>query len=935
MIPARNSLRGRLLAIALLATAGALACALVVDVLANAWSFHRQNVMDLQTQADLVGRMTSPALAFDDPVLAGDNLALFESRPRIRAAAIYDESGALFAEYRAATDPGAIPATPGTTGGRLVDGRIEVVKPIHAHGVRLGTVYLQADSGLGAAFARGTVAALLAGLLALAAAWLLVRRLLPIVTVPIGAMSTVARRVVDERDYSRRVDKADDDEVGALVDAFNAMLEEVESRTEQLRHSLADLQREADERRIAQEEVERLNTRLEQRVAERTQALEESNRELAAAKAVAEDANQAKSSFLATMSHEIRTPMNGVVGMIDVLHQSSLRADQVEMVNLIRESAFSLLSIIDDILDFSKIEAGRMEVEATPVDICEIVEGACAMLAHMALRRQVELCMFVDPRIPSPLLGDPLRLRQVVVNLANNAIKFSSGLERPGRVRVRAGLLGIADGHAKIAITVADNGVGMDEEAQAKLFRAFSQSDTSTTRRYGGSGLGLAISHRLVTMMGGTLTARSQPEDGATFTLMVDLELPPAAAPKTCDTPLAGVPCLLVGDSALVPDLQAYLEAAGAPVRRASAIGPAVEQLREHDGPRPVVVLDAHGMERLRADHPDVRRLVAASRGMIAIRHHVRRQWSGPDADYLELDCNMLTRRRLIDAVATIAGLAGALEAGPAATTRDGRRTAPGRESALRDGRLILVAEDNEFNQQVIQRQLGLLGYAADIAIDGIDALARWEAIPYGLVLTDLHMPGIDGYELTARIRAHASSRRDVPVIALTANALQGEGERCRAAGMNGYLSKPVMLDELGRELHRWIPAAGGEEGDGDGRGADAPALVPGVIEGFVGNDPAAVESFLHGFVANATDLVGKIVAAWSMRDAAAVGVQAHSLKGAAGMAGAFRLAALCEQAEAMAREGDAERLSPVVASLQAALAEVRAQLEAGAHRRD
>jgi two-component system sensor histidine kinase/response regulator len=570
-----------------------------------------------------------------------------------------------------------------------------------------------------------------------------------------------------------------------------------------------------------------------------------------------------------------------------------------------------------------------MEVESTAIDVSDTVEGACAMLAHMALRRNVELCMFVDPRIPKTLQGDPLRLRQVVVNLANNAIKFSSGLERAGRVRVRAELAAASTTQADIVISVADNGIGMDERTLAKLFTAFSQSDTSTTRRYGGSGLGLAISHRLVNMMGGSLVVVSAPDKGSTFTLSLPLPIRDGGdetAPGSTLPSIERVPCMLVGASELVDDLHTYLGAAGCRVLRAVDVDAALVLSGSNAG-EVVVIVDAHGSTHWRPEVPAVQQLMHRSRGLIAIRHPARRLWNASESRYFELDCNVLTRRRLFSSIAAIAGLVDAEDPEPQGRHSTGR-AAPTRDAALRDGRLILVAEDNDFNQQVITRQLALLGYAADVAADGLEAFARWESTPYALVLTDLHMPGIDGYELTERIRQHASDRRHVPIIALTANALKGEADRCREAGMNRYLTKPVLLDELAAELERWIPRH-----SKDGAPASdslPPVLVPGALEQFIGNDPVAVARFLGAFEASATSAVDRIERAVATRDTRTIAEQAHSLKSAARMAGAVTLASLCERAEALARSSQVDELPGLVVDLRSQLAAIHARLLRG-----
>jgi CheY-like chemotaxis protein/nitrogen-specific signal transduction histidine kinase/HPt (histidine-containing phosphotransfer) domain-containing protein len=665
----------------------------------------------------------------------------------------------------------------------------------------------------------------------------------------------------------------------------------------------------------------RLNSSLEHRVHERTSDLRQANRELTAAKAAADEASRAKSSFLATMSHEIRTPMNGVIGMIDVLQQTNLTGHQVEMLDLIRESAFSLLTVIEDILDFSKIESGRLELEQAPFSLREMTENTCGMLANLALKKAVYLTVFVEPAIPATVIGDAQRLRQVLVNLVSNAIKFSSGRDRPGRVAVRVRLAGHSTGsQVAVVLDVIDNGIGIDESTRARLFTAFSQADTSTTRRFGGTGLGLAISRRLVDLMDGTLELKSEAGQGSTFSVYLSL-LPAQREALVRPAPeLAGLRCMIVGGAGeLATDLAAYLVAEGAQTHRATDV-PQACSLMEALPPGQWIVLMDTSDPAINDDSLHVLRQRAQAYGLriVVIGQDPGSKALALDTDVVSVDGNVLTRRRLCRAVNLAAGReqvpASTLVSAPA-VRHSGELKVPSREDARRAGRLILVAEDDATNQKVILRQLALLGFAAEMASDGRQALELWRSGDYGLVLTDLHMPTMDGYELTAAIRAQEQGGQRVPIAALTATALKGESERCRAAGMDMYLTKPLQLadlraalDELFLPLSSPLPAVPTEREALDGSAAAAVDIR--VIENLVGNDPTVISDLLHGFQDSAGRTVELLKAACNMGDMTTTIEQAHRLKSSSRAVGALVLGEICEEIENAGKAGAGDTLA-------------------------
>lgn len=664
-------------------------------------------------------------------------------------------------------------------------------------------------------------------------------------------------------------------------------------------------------------------------------------KDLEYARLEAEQANQAKSAFLATMSHEIRTPMNGVIGMVEVLQQSSLSSYQMEMTNLIRESAFALLEIIEDILDFSKIEAGKLEIEFTPIPLATVIEKACSMLEHLAANKRIELMLFIDPAIPDEVLGDALRLRQIIVNLINNAIKFSSGQGRLGKVTTQVLLIEANHDQVMISIQVTDNGIGMNEETRKRLFIPFTQGDTSTTRRFGGTGLGLTITHHLVKLMGGEITVQSKEGEGSTFIVHIPFKpLPLETTSHQKQIDLTGLSCIVYGpDDGLSNDLVAYLKYAGANVERVTDLAAARERIRTLPAGQWLLVIDAGHDEssvdelrlafrtRLNLDSPDKPHLVVVKRG----RRHRGRIENG---EQVTLDGNILYRFAFLHAVAVAAGRAKLeedilpLEGGSST-----RIIVPSREEALQQGRLILVAEDNEINQKVIRQQLTLLGHVADVVQDGLDALRHWESGDYAMILTDLHMPEMDGYQLTQAIRAAKKGSIHIPIIALTANALKGEAERCRAIGMDDYLTKPVQLEQLKQTIQKWLPKHSGisEDPKPIRQQVMSQQVVPvdiRVLQALVGDDPAIIQEFLSDFRTSAQAIHDQLHMAYQQHQLDQVKAAAHKLKSSARSVGAQILGEWCENIEQAAKNHDKQSVASLLPPFDAELQAVKHYLE-------
>lgn len=530
-----RSIRRKLMSVVLLTTLVALVISLGTIVVYDLRAYHRNLVADISTQAELLGHMSSAALAFDDERLAQENLNLMRIRPRVTAGALYKADGSLFASYRANAQTGPLPAQAGTEGENIIGKSVELFKPIVDNGELLGTVYLRADYELAGRTVDYLAIALGVTVLALLVALLLLRRLDYVITQPILDIADVAREVIETGDYSRRARKLSADEVAQLVDSFNQMLAEIELRTRALERSNGELAREAEQRAQAQQEVMRLNQELEVRVHERTVQLEMANGELAMAMEEARSANYAKSAFLSSMSHELRTPLNAILGFAQILSSDRLPStleQKKEFAGHILKSGRHLLTLINEILDLAKVESGTVSLSLEPVALPAILQECRDMIAPLASQRGIGMAF--PEACPLNVLADRTRLKQILLNLLSNALKYN---REQGQISIACA----SQPGGRVRISVRDTGMGLNSEQLALLFQPFNRLGQEGGTQEG-SGIGLVVTKRLVELMDGNIGVASEAGVGSTFwiELRAAEALPLPAPPGLPQPDLAG-----------------------------------------------------------------------------------------------------------------------------------------------------------------------------------------------------------------------------------------------------------------------------------------------------------------------------------------------------------------------------------------------------------
>ncbi|HTY92851.1 MAG TPA: response regulator [Steroidobacteraceae bacterium] len=917
------SLAAKLRFMIVYAAGAALLVASTLYITGEVLSLRQSLAEQLVTLARSVAQDES-SVNFANRPLAQTILGSLRVDPSVRSVALYDAGGRLFTsvsfadQRHSAAEQFQQRWTGATADGNqtirfrgLTLAHIQV--PVMKSGVVAGSVQVDADlEQLYAQLQRSLELMCLALILAGTVAIFLATRLERVISAPIDELLAVARSISSGQRSKLRALKQSDDEMGTLVDAFNRMLSELERRDLSLRMYQNDLEKMVQERTV----------RLDAAVAEAREAV-----------ARAEGASRAKSEFLARMSHEIRTPMNAVLGMAELLRTSKALDDrQRRYAVTIHQSGAALLSIINDILDYSKMEVGKLELESAPFNVRDVVEDVIETLAERAQSKGLELMCDIAENKGLAVLGDAKRLRQILINLVGNAVKFTQ------RGEVRVAVRCTPDDLLNSAVTfeVADTGIGIRPENCATIFESFVQEDPSTTRQHGGTGLGLAISKQLVELMGGTIGVSSEPGKGSRFHFSITLAPDPEGRRESDHAAaLSGMRILLMeGNANLRRILRKQLTGWDAKVTETDSVRKAIQVLDgSFGGQFDAFVLDSRmpdgdGLDvltaaRKRPEFANTPALIIGSSPAAgpAAEHQPGRRvaWLNKPLRRSELHTT------LVSLVAPDLNVTRRLQV---ISVQNQNETQQLRREPISIGQLLLV-EDNPVNQEVALAMLGELGLTAQCACNGEEALEKLAAARYDVVLMDCHMPKLDGYATTRRLREleGQSGAPRTPVIALTANALSGDAERCLAAGMDGYLSKPFSVDELYVTLkpyERRSPASTRPSDPATPRAApEAQAAAAGSR-----SEPAAAGSPLDQqalrqirslgkpggidllkrivdlYVGNSRGLIDSLREAIIRNDPPAVHQAAHSLKSSSANVGATRLTELCAALEATAKTG-------------------------------
>jgi CheY-like chemotaxis protein len=926
---AHMSIKRKLIVITMLINIITLLAASVFFAANEVSSLRKAMIRDYSVLAKLIAANSVVYLTFFDSENAEKNITALSVEAHVTVAAVYDAEGKLFVQYKRKNITESPPQISHETETHFTTDSLEIYEPINFNGRKIGAVYVQSDLSRTQELLKeyvGIVAIILfvSTLLAL----LLATKLQVIISHPILHLLDTAKLVTRLNDYSVRAKRYGNDELGLLVDGFNNMLAQIQSRDKMLARHREHLEEQV---KVRTSELSKINLELKDTVTD-----------LKEAKEAAEVASRTKSEFLANMSHEIRTPMNAVIGMTGLLLQTPLDNEQRDFVETVRTSGDTLLALINDILDFSKIDAGKLELEAHPFNVRECVESALDLVAPRAVEKKIELLSLIENDVPKFVVSDVTRLRQILVNLLGNAVKFTDN----GEVMVTVSIHHRLDNNkVELCFAVKDTGIGIPKDRMDRLFRSFSQVDASMTRRYGGTGLGLAISRHLCELMDGRMWVESKEEQGSTFyfTAVTEIiEIPEAETVEVAQHAIRGKRVLIVDDNETnLRILHLQLHSWGIETVEAVSGEDALVKLRQPDNNFQLAILDMQmpvmdGMTLAR----EIRKSYPKENLPLIMLTSLGRQQNEVNSGLFSVYLTKPVKAsQLFDSIADV------FVQHP---EKSKKIISVHPELILAENYplRILLVEDNVTNQKVALLLLKRMGYNADIASNGLEALECLERQTYDAVLMDVQMPIMDGFEATRQIRLRWIDPENRPyVIAMTAHALRGYREQCIEAGMDDYVTKPIHPEELAAALTRCprnnvtssqvttnsvsslalpvvpetAPAASPEvisNPSPTSSLAETKQKLLNAIQALVGDDTEIMQELLQTYLDSSEVLVENLQQALIEQDPVKLEHAAHSLKSSSASLGAEVLSQMAKQLEQQGRAKDMQQADARVSAL-------------------